>query len=117
MFHGYHSNINNAANRAASSARASASEARSSVNELKQDIERLLMITEALWEFMKTEQGYTDEDLIKKVAEIDLKDGRLDGRVATSEPIKCLKCKRPVNKKRPVCIYCGAAVVQQPFDR
>ncbi len=99
-------------------AKAAARGAQSSVNEVKMDIERLLMITEALWTMIQEEHNYSDEDLIKKIAEIDLRDGRLDGRVAPSAPSgKCVKCNRTLSKKRPTCLYCGAAVVKDPFER
>ena len=50
------------------------------------DIERLLMITEALWMLLKKEHGYTDDVLLQRIREIDLRDGELDGRVAVRPP-------------------------------
>lgn len=103
----------------ANSAKAAARSAQSDVQMMAGEIERLLMITEALWSFLKKEHGYSDEDLIKKVAEIDLQDGKLDGRVKR-EPAEiqtCPTCERAVGRKRPICLYCGAAIVRDPFER
>ncbi len=82
------------------------------------DVERLFMLTEALWGFMKKEHGYTDEQLLDMITDIDLSDGKLDGR-KTTEAVQCPNCGRSVSKARPVCIYCGKEVPIEPspFDR
>lgn len=87
------------------------------VEELSGQVEKLLMITEALWTMLKEEHGYVDEDLIKKIMEIDMRDGRLDGRVAKSEPVVCPKCGRPASRTRSLCMYCGGLIVRTPFER
>ena len=84
---------------------------------LKQDIERLLMITEALWNLMKEQHGYAKEDLVRRIEDIDLKDGVLDGRVATPSVEKCPHCERPNSKKRSLCLYCGEPLSTDPFAR
>ena len=81
------------------------------------DIERLLMVTEVLWGMVKEQHGYSDDDLINRIAEIDMRDGQLDGRVAPTAPLECPNCHRTLMKKRPVCLYCGTAVALDPFDR
>jgi hypothetical protein len=84
---------------------------------IKYDIERLLMITEALWTILKKQHGYEDIELTKLVAEIDLRDGKLDGRIAVSPPQPCPFCGHTLGKKRPFCIYCGQPVPLEPFAR
>jgi len=85
---------------------------------LRGEIERLLMITEALWLLLKHEHGYSDEDLVRQVQAIDLRDGELDGRVAPDRAAaKCPQCQRPLAKNRAVCIYCGAALQRGVFER
>ena len=54
-------------------ARADATEAKSEAEVLKHDIDRLMMITEALWTFLKKEHGYSDDDLAKAIGAIDLR--------------------------------------------
>ena len=85
--------------------------------ELEYQVERLLMITEALWQILKEQHGYTDDELIERVARIDLKDGKLDGKVASSGPVKCRKCERTTASRHPKCIYCGTPVIKDPFAR
>lgn len=106
-----------AAQSTASEAKAEAQRARTEQELLRADVERLLMITEALWAFVKKEHGYSDEDLQDVIAQIDLRDGGLDGRVAQDPPQNCPQCGRVLAKKRPFCIYCGSAVQLDPFAR
>lgn len=108
---------NAAAGTAAAEARSEARGARSAVDLARWDIERLLMITEALWTLMKQQHGYTDADLIRLVAEIDARDGRMDGRVAPEPPEPCRFCGRMTARHRPTCLYCGKPVIESPFTR
>jgi hypothetical protein len=89
-------------------------------NEIIQcDVEKLFMLTEALWTILKEKHGCTDAELVQRVQEIDLRDGKLDGKVAKVNP-DCPKCGRKLMGKRPVCLYCGAEVARvdlQPFSR
>ena len=87
----------------ANSAAADARQAQTSTELMRHDIDRLLMVTEALWLFIKTQHNYTDEDLAKVINEIDLRDGPACGRANSG--------------KRPLCIYCGKPVPMDPFAR
>jgi hypothetical protein len=83
------------------------------------DVEKLFMLTEALWTILKEKHGCTDAELVQRVQEIDLRDGKLDGKVAKVTP-DCHQCGRKLMGKRPVCLYCGAEVARvdlQPFSR
>jgi hypothetical protein len=83
------------------------------------DVEKLFMITEALWTILKEKHGCTDAELVRRVQEIDLRDGKLDDKVAKVKP-DCPKCGRKLMGKRPLCLYCGAEVARgdlQPFSR
>lgn len=102
---------------AASRAAASAAEAKTSVDFMRMDIEKLLIITEALWTMLKQANGYTDEQLIEVIQAIDMRDGKLDGKVARQPPPPCPKCNRTLCENRPYCLYCGAPVTRHPFDR
>ena len=111
------STFGSAAFAAAASAQSEAQRAKTGVELLQCDVERLLMITEALWTFIKQQHGYKDEDLANLVADIDLRDGRLDGRVAPAQPHTCPSCGRTLGKNRPLCYYCGQPVQADPFER
>ena len=75
------------------------------------------MITEALWTLLKQQHGFADEVLTKLIAEIDLRDGKLDGRAAAQSPQPCPFCGRPISTRRPFCLYCGKPVQTGPFAR
>jgi hypothetical protein len=111
----YSASIQNNADAAA--ARADAREAKTETELMRADIERLLMITEALWTFLKKEHGYSDEELAEAITQIDLRDGVLDGKVAKTLPPPCPNCGRINGKGRPVCMYCGKPIPISPFAR
>jgi hypothetical protein len=82
------------------------------------DIAKLFMITEAIWSILRDQCGYTDEHLIQMIQDIDLRDGKLDGKVAGSTGVRtCTKCGRTIMRKQSRCIYCGAEAPQKPFER
>lgn len=98
-------------------ARTSAREAMREVEELRQDVDRLLLINEALWRIVRERLELTDEDLVHRIQDIDLEDGRLDGRKAPSPPRPCPHCQRMLSKHKPRCLYCGKPVDFLPFER
>jgi ribosomal protein S27AE len=106
-----------AARLGASEARTAAREALTEVEALRFDVERLMLITEALWHIAKERLECTDEDLVRRIHDIDLEDGKLDGRKATSPPRPCPHCQRILAKHRPLCLYCGKPVEFVPFER
>ena len=87
------------------------------INPGKDPIERQMIISEAIWELLKEKVGLTDEDLVKKVREIDLRDGVLDGRVKPEPPIACPKCGKKMKKGSSTCIYCGSNIPANVFSR
>ena len=108
---------NFSAEAAAAASSTQARSVRTDVDLLRGDIERLLMITEALWGILKEKHGYTDEELTNRVAEIDRRDGKVDGRVAQSPPGSCPRCNRTLERQRTYCLYCGQAIARDPFER
>jgi len=104
----------------AAGARASrmASEVRAQNESMEYDIEKLFMITEAMWEILKYQHGYTDEQLVQMIQDIDLRDGKLNGKVASpAERPECAQCGRTIIRRQARCLYCGAPAPSQPFDR
>ncbi len=84
---------------------------------LEAEVERLLLITEALWTLLKEHAHVPEEALIQKMVQIDLRDGRLDGRVPTTPPRPCSKCERTISPRSLRCFYCGEPQVNDPFAR
>ncbi len=60
------------------------------------DVDRLLMISEALWNFLQKQHGYTDDDLVKAVGTIDLRNSKANKDAQE----KCLSCGRMVSAYR-----------------
>jgi len=122
MFHSSFSGLRafDATEEALSSAEGAAADARAAQTEtelMRADIDRLLMITEALWNFLKKEHGYSDEELANAITQIDMRDGVLDGKGTKSAPQACPNCGRMNSARRAVCIYCGKPIPTNPFAR
>jgi hypothetical protein len=108
----------NRAQSAGERASRTASDVRTQNESIQFDVEKLFMITEALWEVLKHHHGYTDDQLSQMIQDIDLRDGKLDGKVAKSaERPTCTECGRTIIKRQVKCLYCGADAAQQPFER
>ena len=73
---------------------------------LEDNIDRLTLITQALWELLQKKLGIEESELTLLIEEIDLRDGRLDGKISKT-PQKCSKCNQSVSVKTNVCFYCG----------
>lgn len=91
-----------------------------SVEELRKatddKIDRLALVCRAMWELLRDSGGFSEEALLEKVREVDLRDGALDGRVRTP-PQRCSKCGRTVSRRHRRCIYCGAeGLMDTAFD-
>jgi len=76
---------------------------------LEAKIDALALICQALWELLRQETGLREAEIAKKIEEIDLRDGKKDGRI-TGRPLKCTKCGRPTHTRQRVCMYCGAPI-------
>ena len=94
-----------------------ADDTRSRLEAMQMDIDRLLMISEVLWTMLKELHGYTDDDLLKRVSAIDLRDGRLDGKVERQGPVQCPRCGRNNKGNRPACLYCATPLNRDVFKR
>jgi hypothetical protein len=82
-------------------------DSRSEIQVLRAAIDKLILVDRALWEIIAESQGLTEEYLLNKVNEIDLRDGVLDGKIR--EPVrKCASCGKVLQQGYAKCIYCGA---------
>ena len=78
----------------------------SKIENLENEVNRLTLITQALWEILQSKVGISESELTSLIEEIDLRDGKLDGKLSP-EPKKCIKCNQSVSIKTGVCFYCG----------
>ena len=79
-------------------------------------LDRLLLVCSAMWELLREKTGLTEEDLMAKVQEMDLRDGSPDGKVR-KQVLKCVQCGRTMSRRHHRCLYCGAQELNpQAFD-
>ncbi|MBT9568352.1 MAG: zinc ribbon domain-containing protein [Thiobacillus sp.] len=76
---------------------------------LEARMERLAIITQGLWELLREKADLTEKDIEAKIAEIDIRDGRKDGKIL-GKPTTCPKCERPTHTRLRSCPYCGTAL-------
>ena len=81
---------------------------------LEASLAKSLMINEALWEFIRENHGLTEKDLHKKIYEVDMRDGVLDGK-NQRKASECPDCGHMVSARHPACIYCGKVIDASVF--
>ncbi len=81
---------------------------------LEMRAERTLLVCEAMWTILRDKLGVTDLELLQRINDLDLSDGQLDGKVRKSA-VACPKCGRTIARRLPKCMYCGQAIMHDPF--
>ena len=93
-----------------------ATEAHRQMRFLADRLDKLLLVNMAMWELLKDRTELTEEDLMAKVQEVDLRDGRADGKVSKTVS-KCPQCGRTMSPRHKKCLYCGASKLNvEAFD-
>ena len=106
-----------AANASGSSSARAESKAASVARKMKvleASVAKTLMINEVLWEFIRDNHGLTEKDLHKKLYEVDMRDGVIDGK-NQRKASECPDCGHMVSARHPACIYCGKVMDQSAF--
>lgn len=82
---------------------------------LNSRIDALVLVNMAMWSLIQERLGLTDADLEGRIRELDLRDGRLDGR-STPQVSTCAACGRTLSIRHNRCLYCGSeALKPAPF--
>lgn len=81
---------------------------------LRGNLAKALMINEALWELMREKLGVSQDEFFKKLYEIDMRDGKLDGQ-NQARIVQCPSCKRNNAGRHAACIYCGTVLNESVF--
>lgn len=79
------------------------------LDDTKRQVERLSLACQAMWELLREYSGMSEEHIEAKILEIDGRDGKVDGKIATLI-LTCSSCGNPTNSKRQYCVICGAPV-------
>jgi hypothetical protein len=85
---------------------------RRTVQALEEQVERLTLVAVATTELLRDRLGVPDDAIEEKVREIDLRDGRLDGKIGGTLQ-HCPGCNRVNGPRRATCLYCGKGLPRQ----
>lgn len=85
------------------------------IRELRARVEFMNMAMQAMWEFVSSTTGWTDEHLAERIEHIDQRDGYLDGRRRV--PPQLCSCGAMVNAASRTCDFCGVVPERPVFDR
>ena len=69
-------------------------------------LDRAMLAIESLSEILRDRFGITRDEIHARMDEIDLRDGKQDGRLAPGV-VSCPHCDRPNSKQSRQCVYCG----------
>ncbi|MCB1133140.1 MAG: hypothetical protein KDN05_18610 [Verrucomicrobiae bacterium] len=95
---------------------ASLRETSGDLGDLTQLVRKMALVNQALFELLKERTGLTDEDLRRKIKEVDLRDGKADGRL-NAQTLRCPKCGGAVTAGALSCLTCGAMVAPKyPYE-
>jgi uncharacterized protein YlaN (UPF0358 family) len=90
----------------ASEAHSLAKDASERIEELQGRVEHLKLVCAAMWELLRDTGKLTEQDLAVRIADIDSRDGKIDGTLGSQVPA-CANCKKPLMRSQDRCIYCG----------
>ena len=74
----------------------------------------MVLAFEALWSLTRDRLQITDEELVARMNDLALSDGRLDGKVRKGA-VSCRRCGRTISRRLPKCICCSQPIVHDPF--
>ena len=83
------------------------------VVDLMQRVNQLELLANALVSVIENKRLATREELEVMVQQLDLLDGREDGKIQSAqwhEAPRCGACNRYVNPNRQACVYCGRSL-------
>ena len=78
------------------------------IEDINERIDAMALILRGMWALLE-EQGFTNQQLLAKLEELDLSDGTADGRVHHG-PVPCPSCDSKVPPGLSKCQYCGAEI-------
>ena len=98
-----------------------AAQARTLETSLNDRVDKLVLVTEAMWEMLSERLGVTVAELAEHVRQVDLRDGTSDGKrgvTAGTTLVHCSACQATIPPGKANCQFCGAAVpgaTEDPF--
>jgi hypothetical protein len=80
--------------------------AKSTIDRLERKLDQLALLSRAMYELLQESTGMTNEQLAAKVSEIDLRDGKADGKVTPPQRL-CPQCDSMICATFNRCLFCG----------
>jgi hypothetical protein len=77
------------------------------IADLERRLDRVTLVSQALWELLQADGSFTQDQLMSKMEQVDLRDGRKDGKISMTAKT-CPTCHRKSNSRRLNCLYCDA---------
>jgi hypothetical protein len=112
IWEAYQQNRISEAERTADRAMSKADRYAADIADIQRQVARLSLACQAMWELLRDRSDLTEEDIESKILEIDGRDGRVDGKIAT-QLTNCPSCGRPTNSRRGSCVMCGAPLKRE----
>jgi len=83
-----------------------AGRSKASIEKFEERINKLVLVCKATFELLQETSGVTENQLAEKILEIDLRDGKEDGKVSPV-PKRCPECDASICAKFNRCLFCG----------
>lgn len=75
------------------------------LTDVERRLARLELICAAMHGLIQERSGITDAEIAERVRDLDLRDGKLDGKLRTTS--ECGTCGRAISTHCGWCLYCG----------
>ncbi len=99
---------------ASQAARRSAAYGRGELFDVNERIDRLLLVVDAMWSLLE-DNGYTEDQLVDRIRDLDASDGNVDGRLRP-QGRTCGGCGTKVPASLAACQFCGEDVPGKDDD-
>jgi len=76
------------------------------LQKLSDRLDRLALISQAMWELVREQTNLSNDQILAKIREVDLRDGKADGKIGR-RIFTCKNCGQKVSSSHRHCIYCG----------
>lgn len=83
---------------------------KSDARSLQRRLDVMALANQALFEILRDKLGISEDEVVTRMAEIDGRDGKKDGKIGPTV-VACRRCGKKVNTARQRCMYCAEVVV------
>ncbi len=102
----HHQGRINAASTEARHANSKASAVATDLVLMERRIDHLTLLCQSMWELLREQSGLSDKQLRAKIADVDTRDGRADGKIR-NKIFPCPKCQANCHSSSQSCTMCG----------